>query len=93
MVWRIEFSPLAAKNLEQLDRRVAQRILKFLHERGERLDALERHRIVDAGAHASYGAVAFEVGEPGGIGFAQEGFVEFRLREYERHIHPRAGVL
>jgi mRNA interferase RelE/StbE len=38
MVWRIEFSPLAEKNLEQLDRRVAQRILKFLHERVARLD-------------------------------------------------------
>jgi mRNA interferase RelE/StbE len=38
MVWRIEFSPLAEKNLGQLDRRVAQQILKFLHERVARLD-------------------------------------------------------
>jgi mRNA interferase RelE/StbE len=38
MVWRIEFSPLAEKNLGQLDRLVAQRILKFLHERVARLD-------------------------------------------------------
>jgi mRNA interferase RelE/StbE len=38
MVWRIEFSPLAEKNLRQLDRLVAQRILKFLHERVARLD-------------------------------------------------------
>ncbi len=38
MVWRIEFSPLAEKNLGQLDRRIAQRILKFLHERVARLD-------------------------------------------------------
>ena len=38
MVWRIEFSPLAEKNLGQLDRQVAQRILKFLHDRVARLD-------------------------------------------------------
>jgi mRNA interferase RelE/StbE len=33
MVWRIEFSPLAEKNLAQLDRQIAQRLLRFLHER------------------------------------------------------------
>jgi len=38
MVWRIDFSSLAEKNLGQLDRQVAQRILKFLHERVARLD-------------------------------------------------------
>jgi mRNA interferase RelE/StbE len=38
MVWRIEFSPLAERNLSQLDRQVAQRILKFLHARVARLD-------------------------------------------------------
>jgi mRNA interferase RelE/StbE len=32
MVWRIEFSPLAEKNLAQLDRQIAQRLLRFLHE-------------------------------------------------------------
>jgi mRNA interferase RelE/StbE len=38
MVWRIEFSPLAERNLSQLDHQVAQRILKFLHARVARLD-------------------------------------------------------
>lgn len=38
MVWRIEFSPLAERNLSQLDRQIAQRILKFLHARVARLD-------------------------------------------------------
>ena len=33
MTWRIEFSPLAQKNLAQLDRQVTRRILKFLNER------------------------------------------------------------
>jgi mRNA interferase RelE/StbE len=40
MARRIEFSPLAEKNLAQLDRQVAQRILKFLSERVARLDDL-----------------------------------------------------
>jgi mRNA interferase RelE/StbE len=33
MVWRIELSALARKNLSKLDRQVAQRILAFLHTR------------------------------------------------------------
>ncbi|MBS0556851.1 MAG: type II toxin-antitoxin system RelE/ParE family toxin [Proteobacteria bacterium] len=33
MAWRIELSALAQKNLRSLDRPVAQRILRFLHER------------------------------------------------------------
>jgi mRNA interferase RelE/StbE len=33
MAWRIEFSPLAAKYLEKIDRQAARRILTFLHER------------------------------------------------------------
>jgi len=33
MAWKIEISALAAKNLQQLDRPVARRILLFLHER------------------------------------------------------------
>ncbi|MCE7951745.1 MAG: type II toxin-antitoxin system RelE/ParE family toxin [Xanthomonadales bacterium PRO7] len=33
MAWRIELSALAHKTLRSLDRAVAQRILRFLHER------------------------------------------------------------
>lgn len=33
MAWRIELSALAHKNLRSLDSTVAQRILRFLHER------------------------------------------------------------
>lgn len=33
MAWNIELSPLAEKNLDQLDNPVAKRILKFLFER------------------------------------------------------------
>jgi mRNA interferase RelE/StbE len=33
MAWRIELSPQAQKNLDELDQQVARRILKFLYER------------------------------------------------------------
>ena len=38
MAWRIELSGLAQKNLRALDRQVAQRILRFLHDRLAPLD-------------------------------------------------------
>ena len=38
MVWRIELSGLAQRNLKQLDRKVAQHILVFLHGRLAQLD-------------------------------------------------------
>ena len=38
MAWKIELSPLAQKNLDQLDPQIARRILKFLHERLAPLD-------------------------------------------------------
>lgn len=38
MAWRIELSGLAQRNLKQLDRTVAQRILVFLHGRLAQLD-------------------------------------------------------
>jgi mRNA interferase RelE/StbE len=38
MAWRIELSGLAQRNLRQLDRKVARRILAFLHGRLAQLD-------------------------------------------------------
>ena len=38
MVWRVELSTLAQKNLADLDRPVAVRILTYLHERVAALD-------------------------------------------------------
>ena len=38
MAWRIELSGLAQRNLRQLDHKVAQRLLAFLHGRLARLD-------------------------------------------------------
>jgi mRNA interferase RelE/StbE len=38
MVWKVEISSLAQKNLDQLDPQIARRILSFLHERLIRLD-------------------------------------------------------
>jgi mRNA interferase RelE/StbE len=37
MAWRVEISPTAQKQLGQLDKPVARRVLKFLHERVEKL--------------------------------------------------------
>ena len=38
MVWRIELSTLAQKNLRGLDPQVAERVLRFLHDRVAKLD-------------------------------------------------------
>jgi len=38
MAWKVDVSPTALKQLGKLDRRVADRILKFLHERVGKLD-------------------------------------------------------
>jgi mRNA interferase RelE/StbE len=38
MAWSLELSPLAEKNLSQLDPPIARRILKFLHDRVATLD-------------------------------------------------------
>jgi mRNA interferase RelE/StbE len=38
MAWKIDFSPTALKQLDKLDKPIANRILKFLHERLQDLD-------------------------------------------------------
>ncbi|MGD0792217.1 MAG: type II toxin-antitoxin system RelE/ParE family toxin [Terriglobales bacterium] len=38
MAWKIKLSPTALKQLDKLDKPVEQRILKFLHQRVEKLD-------------------------------------------------------
>jgi mRNA interferase RelE/StbE len=38
MVWRVELSAQALRNLDALDRQVARRILTYLHERVARLE-------------------------------------------------------
>jgi mRNA interferase RelE/StbE len=38
MAWRVELAADAARELEKLDKQVARRILKFLHERVALLD-------------------------------------------------------
>jgi mRNA interferase RelE/StbE len=38
MTWQVELSPQARKNLDQLDKQVARRILRFLHDRFAPLD-------------------------------------------------------
>lgn len=38
MVWSVELSTLAQKNLDQLDPQIARRVLSFLHDRVAPLD-------------------------------------------------------
>jgi mRNA interferase RelE/StbE len=38
MAWKIEFDPIARRELEKLDKPVSRRILKFLYERVAKLD-------------------------------------------------------
>jgi mRNA interferase RelE/StbE len=38
MAWKVELSEAADRQLDKLDRQVARRILKFLHERVAQLD-------------------------------------------------------
>jgi mRNA interferase RelE/StbE len=38
MAWKIDLAPTALKQLAKLDKPVARRILKFLHERVQKLD-------------------------------------------------------
>ena len=33
MAWKVELDPAALRDLDHLDQQVAQRIIKFLHER------------------------------------------------------------
>src|SRR5688500_5276569 len=45
------------------------------HEVDQRLHALDRHRVVDRGAHAAQRAMALQADEAGGVGLGQEGLV------------------
>ncbi|MHC1726058.1 MAG: type II toxin-antitoxin system RelE/ParE family toxin [Syntrophobacteraceae bacterium] len=38
MAWRVELAPDAVKDLDRLDSKIAQRIIRFLHERVAVLD-------------------------------------------------------
>src|SRR5215471_20494698 len=64
-------------------------LLEVFHERDQRLDPGFGHRVVEARAHAADHAVTFEVREARGLRLLEERFVELRIRERERHVHPR----
>src|SRR6478736_1924946 len=68
----------------------AMATLELLHEADQCRDSFRRHGVVDAGAHATHRTMPFEVGEAGLRGFGQEGLVQFRLRQCERHVHDGA---
>src|SRR3989344_2698545 len=66
---------------------------KILHVSDERVDAGLRHGIVNACAHAADRAVALELHQARGLGALEEFLVQRRVRECERHVHPRTAVL
>ena len=53
--------------------------LELAHEADQRLDAGERHGVVQAGAHAAEDAMALEIGEAGRGRLLEKRRVEFRL--------------
>src|SRR5689334_20989250 len=57
------------------------------------LDALDRHRVVNRGAHAANSAVSLELNHAVLLCTPQERLVERRVAELERNIHARAVLL
>src|SRR5690242_6054825 len=53
-------------------------------------DALERHGVVDRRAHASHRAVTLELDHAALLRALEEGLVERRVVQLERHVHARA---
>jgi mRNA interferase RelE/StbE len=53
MTWKIDFDPVAERELSKLDRQIARRVLMFLHERVSTLD--DPRSIGDALKGAKFG--------------------------------------
>src|SRR5688572_28016569 len=63
---------------------------KLFHEGDQRLDALDRHGVVDRRAHAADGAMALQLREPARLGFGEEPGVELVVAQAKGHVHARA---
>src|SRR5438105_2327189 len=64
-------------------------LFEFPHVLHQPLQALDRHRVVDRGAHAADRAVALELHHAALRGAFQERLVELRVRQREGHVHAR----
>src|SRR5258705_8472255 len=64
---------------------------KVAHELDQHIDAFGRHGVVEAGAHATDRAVAFQVNEPRFAGGRNEALVELRPGKRKWHVHPGAA--
>src|SRR5712675_154556 len=64
--------------------------LELLHVLHQPLHTLDRHGVVDRGAHAADGAVAFELHHTARFGAFQKLAVELGVREGEGNVHARA---
>ena len=83
----------SSANMLEWHRPQALRLLEFLHEVHERVDAFDGHGVVDGRAHAAHRAMPFEIHEADLGRLGAEGLVEIGLGERERHVHPGARVL
>src|SRR5260370_5626667 len=66
--------------------------LEFTHEGDQRLDAGERHGIVEARAHAAQHPVSLETVQAGIGRLGKECSVQLRLVQGECHVHPGPGI-
>src|SRR5437899_12566118 len=63
---------------------------EVLHVRDERSHAFDPHCVVDRRAHAADGAVTLQLHHAGFLRALEERFVERRVMQRKRDIHPRA---
>src|SRR5688572_19688474 len=63
---------------------------EVLHVVDELAHALDRHGVVDGGAHAAHGAVPLQLHHALALGALEELLVQLRIGERERHVHPGA---
>src|SRR5574338_312298 len=68
-------------------------LLEVLHVVYQRLDAVARHGIVDAGPHAAHRAMALEAAELPLAGPLQERRILLGARRPEADVHERAAIL
>jgi len=60
---------------------------KIHHEVNQRLDSLDRHRIVNGGAHPAGNPVALDLNQAVFLGFDDKGVIERLITKTERDVH------
>src|SRR5438309_11559543 len=63
---------------------------EVLHVRDERSHSFDRHCVVDRRAHSAHGAVTLQLHHAAFPRALEERFVECRVMQRKRDVHPRA---